>query len=104
MEKINNLLLEIKEELFNEPVVKQYFLLLTQIKENSELNELKEQIKKAQVDLSLNFGSAKKVHQKKKDELIYLQNLYNEHPLIVNYNFVFNEVSNLLKQVEEILK
>ncbi|MDY0100506.1 MAG: YlbF family regulator [Bacilli bacterium] len=104
MELINSLLLEIKEELLNEPVVKQYFLLLEQIKKNNELHDLKEKIKKAQVDLSLHFGSSKKVHQKKKEELLRLQKLYDEHPLIVNYNFVFNEVNNLLKAIEEILK
>ena len=98
MELINSLLLEIKEELLNEPVVEQYFLLLEQIKKNNELYDLKEKIKKAQVDLSLHFGSSKKVHQKKKEELLRLQKLYDEHPLIVNYNFHLPSIYSIISR------
>lgn len=104
MDKINKILLETKEELFNEPIVKQYFLLLKQIEENAELNELKEKIQKAQVDLSMHFGSKESIHQKKKDYLLNLVKQYDEHPLIVNYNFVFEEVNNLLLKMKEILE
>ena len=104
MKTLDQILAEVKEELDKEPIVQTYFSLKEQIESNEELNKLKDQIAKAQVELSVNFGSNDKVYLKKKESLLVLKKRFNEHPLVINYHFVCEEVNELLIAIKNILE
>ena len=82
--------------------VKQYLLLKEEINASVEINKLQEMIKAAKKDLALSFAT--KEHQEKKEKYLALQSEYDNHPLIVNFNVVKEEVSYLLNKIEDSLK
>lgn len=98
-EKVEVALKKVKEQLFNEPEVKEYFDLKSQIKANEELINLDKNIKDLQRELCKNPTNSE-LTKKYQDAL----KIYNSHPLIINFNRVREEVNDLLRMIKEILE
>ena len=90
MDKIIELAKELKTELDNLPLFQEYKRIKELMDSSSELEELKRKIALAKV------RGNNDEHQRLLDE-------YNNHPLIVNYNSLKNEVYDYLKQISEIV-
>lgn len=87
--------LEVKE-------VKQYLLLKEEILSSEEINELEKNLKQAQKDVALSLG--KPNYEENKKRYFSLKKTYDEHPLIVNFNVMQEEVSYLLNYLKDKLQ
>lgn len=81
----------LKEKLFNEPIIKQYFSLKESIENDISLNELKREI--------IRYTKENKIN-----EANVLKAQYDNHPIVANFNIVKEEVVNLLKEIKEVLE
>ena len=81
---------ELKEEIHKDPLIVEYLRVKKLYESNNEINKLKKDIALA------------KAHHK--DELHKdLLAKYNSHPLVVNYNYLKEEVSNYLSEISKIV-
>lgn len=87
--------LEVKE-------VKQYLLLKEEIVNSQELKDLQLKLKKSQKEMALSLGTSS--YEQNKSKYLELKNKYENHPLVVNFNVMQEEVSYLLKNLENKLK
>ena len=87
MNKVSDSILELKETIFKEPTVQEYLTLKKAIKESEELIKLQEDI--------LYFNKNNQSMKAKE-----LMEIYNSHPLIVNYNNVKDDVNDLLNEIK----
>ena len=87
--------LEVKE-------VKQYLLLKEEIVNSQELKDLQLKLKKSQKEMALSLGTSS--YEQNKSKYLELKNKYENHPLVVNFNVMQEEVSYLLKTLENKLK
>lgn len=90
-DEILNLTKELKEELYQSELFKQYFLLKKQIENNNELFNLRTKMKKA----------AKNCDQK--DIFMQLQQEYYNHPLMVNFKQIEDQVWDELAMLKNII-
>ena len=90
MDKTIEIAHELKRELDNLPLFIEYKRVKTLVENSTELEELKKSI-----------ALAKLHHQDKEHKRLLSE--YNNHPLIVNYEALKNEVYNYLNQISEIV-
>ena len=100
---VNEALFELKEQLINEPIVKEYFRLLSLIENDEQLSILDKEIKIHQKLMSTNMNNDE-IYFKEKEIYESKLNQYNTHPLIINFNNTKDEVASLLQQLEQILQ
>ena len=100
---VNEALFELKEQLINEPIVKEYFRLLSLIENDEQLSILDKEIKFHQKLMSTNINNDE-IYFKDKEIYESKLNKYNNHPLIINFNNTKDEVAALLQQIEQILQ
>lgn len=100
---VNEALFELKEQLINEPIVKEYFRLLSLIENDEQLSILDKEIKLHQKLMSTNMNNDE-IYFKEKEIYESKLNQYNNHPLIINFNNTKDEVASLLQQIEQILQ
>lgn len=86
----------------NEPSIKQYLSLKEKINQSKELKELNEKIIKAKKTLALSFNSNN--YEQAKKDYESLNNLMINHPLIVNFEVVKEEVAFLIDNLVDQLK
>jgi len=103
MDNIEEKLGLLKREIMDRPCVKEYLQLRAQIEQNEELSSLRDEIRSAQRQLSLSMGDAAK-HAANKGKYIQLQAKYDNHPLIVNFASVKEDVDELLKSTAKLLE
>lgn len=103
MDKIDTLLQEIKEDLHNEDIVKEYFRLKNIIEHDKEILDLQKQV---------SFHQKRMCENKNNDE-IYVQekalyekydDLLKKHPIVINYSEAKEEITSLLKEIQGVLK
>ena len=82
--------------------VKQYLLIKKEIESSKEIALLREKLKKAQKDMALSMGDVS--YKEKKDIYYKAKREYEDHPLVVNYLSLQDEVYSLLKELEINLK
>ena len=90
MDKIIKTAKEIRQEIDNEEVIKEYYRL-------KELYEKDEELKRLRSEIS----RLASLH--KEEEKNALLELYNNHPLVNNYNQAKEEAMNLLREVKNII-
>lgn len=90
MDKIISLSKELKELIDNEEVSKEYMKVKSLLENNEELEALRKEIVKY-----------KNVDKAKYDSL---KERYDNHPIIINYNFLKEELLDLLKEVKDELE
>lgn len=85
-------------DFLNVKEVKQFLLIKEEISHSEELTLLKEKLKLSQKDMALSIG--KKDYNEKKDNYFQTKKEYENHPLIVNYNVLLDEVNYLLTELK----
>ena len=88
MSRIEELAKELRKELENSELIKEYNKVKNAVESNEELNSLKAKIAKSVND--------KELHEK-------LLNEFNSNPLVINLCELEVEVKELLKEVTEII-
>lgn len=92
----------VRDNLFNDPIVAEYFLLKKQIENDSYLTDLHNNIVIYAKIMTTNIN----------DDQIYFENKekyerelekYNSHPLIVDFKEISKEVNMLLLQLKNII-
>ena len=96
---LNNL----KKELFEEPLIKEYFRLKKIIEKDEEINNLLDQIKYHQQKMAQNV-SDDNLYFIEKDIYESLLNRYKNNPLIQNYEKISEEAHALLLEIKDILE
>lgn len=95
LDEFINDFLEVKE-------VKQYLLLKEEIVNSQELKDLQLKLKQSQKNMALSLGTS--TYEENKKKYLILKDKYEKHPLVVNFNVMQEEVSYLLKTLENKLK
>ncbi len=90
------------DEFLKEPSIKQFLLLKKQIEEDDEIISLRERLKKSQKEMALSLGT--NLYESNKDKYNELKMEYDNHPLIVNYYVLKDEVDYLLNELKDKLK
>ena len=98
-ESLNSL----KEELFNLEEVKAYFKLKNEIENNEELISLTKEISHLQRMMTLNIDDYEK-HLDYKTQYEICLKKYNNHPIIVNFENVKEEVYQILTSIKTIIE
>ncbi len=81
---------ELKEELLKEPLIAEYLRVKELVDKDEEINLLKKDIALAKAHKN------DKLHQE-------LLSRYNNHPLVVNYNVLKEEVNEYLLEISKIV-
>ena len=81
---------ELKEELYNEPLIMEYL----RVKEIFENNEELEKMRRNIARLSINKNSEEYINKKKE---------YDHHPLVSNYYQLKEDVMDLLSEISKIV-
>ncbi len=89
----------VKEELYSDSSVMEYFRLKKAIEENEELKKLDIEIRKIQKEVCRKNNKQNILDDEKLKEL---KAKFDNHPLIVNYNKVKEEVFSLLNEIKEV--
>lgn len=80
----------LKKELDNSPIIQEYLSLKKIIENDEELKKTREDI-------------ARLTNDNKLEERDALLAIYNDHPIVINYEQAREEVINLLTQIKDIL-
>ena len=81
---------ELKEEILKEPLIVEYLRVKELVESNEEINSLKKQIALAKAHNDNDLHKS-------------LLDRYNNHPLVVNYNVLKEEVSEYLLEISKIV-
>ena len=82
--------------------VKQFLLLKDELSKSKEIEMLKEEVKTSQKEMALSMGT--NLYQKKKDYYLAKKREYENHPLVVNYNTLKEEVDYLINELVDKIK
>ena len=93
----------LSNSLFEMDEVKHYFALKQAILDDKELLEINEKMRKHQ-KLMVESINDPESHKKEKELYFEYKNQYENHPLVINFNVMQEEVSYLLKTLENKLK
>ena len=98
MDNLDNALFSLKEELYSLPLIKEFLKIKQEINDNERLSNLDKNIKRLQhQSCKNNDKTAKETYLKLKEE-------FDNDPLVVNYQILYEEVNNLLKEIKQILE
>lgn len=103
MNKVNDALLDVKNELYSDPIVQEYFRLLNLIKNDEYLTKLDKEMREHQKKMCENMNDDEIYHQEKDAYEASLNELKN-NPLYLNFKTVEEEVINLLNEVKDTLQ
>ena len=90
MNKTDEALQHLSEELYKLPEVKEFLQLKEALEKDEELKAMRQEI-------------ARLTNEWKKEEHDKLVKVYNSHPLVANYLAMRDEVAALLTQIKDIL-
>ena len=103
MIKVEDALLDVKKELYSQPIIKEYFRLLDLIKNDEHLTKLDSDMRKHQKAMCENMDNDE-VYVKEKAAYEACLNEINNNPLYLNFENVKEEVINLLSEVKDTLQ
>ncbi len=101
MDELSQKLLDLKEELYSNPLVVEYFHLKKAIEDDPELSALDSDIRKLQKELC--FKNKRKNIEDDK-ALKQLKEKFDSHPLVIDYIKVKEELFILLNEIKEELE
>ena len=102
MNKFDELLSSLKEELQNEECVKQYFYYKNLVDNDPSLKELDEQVRFHQKEMCRNKDN-NDVYFKEKAIYEELKNKLDNNPILINYQIARDEVFSLLVDIKNLL-
>ena len=103
MNKVNDALLDVKNELYSDPIVQEYFRLLNLIKNDEYLTKLDKEMRDHQKKMCENMNNDD-VYLKEKEAYEASLNELKSNPLYLNFKTVEEEVINLLNEVKDTLQ
>ena len=98
MDNLDNALFSLKEELYSLPLIKEFLKIKQEINDNERLSNLDKNIKRLQQK------SYKNNDKLAKEEYLKLKEEFDNDPLVVNYQILYEEVHDLLKEIKQILE
>ena len=102
MTDISLLIKNAKEALYENELVKEFFRLRELVLNNEEINELSKEVKYHEKEMT-NHMNNDEVYFKEKALYESYKNKLDNHPLMVDFNIISNEVYDLLLEVKSIL-
>lgn len=90
MNSVDDVLLSLKDELDNLPLIQEYKSLKEVVESDEELKRMRQEI-------------ARLTNEEKYEERDALLVIYNAHPIINNFNQIKEEVKELLRQIKDII-
>ena len=102
MNNIDELTSSLKEELFNEQCVKEYFYYKDLVEKDSSLKDLDEQVRFHQKEMCRNKDN-NEAYFKEKEIYEELKNKIDNNPILINYQIAKDEVFSLLVDIKHIL-
>ena len=102
MNNIDELLSSLKEELFNEDCVKEYFYYKNLVEKDATLKELDEQVRFHQKEMCKNKDN-NEIYFKEKAIYEDLKSQLDNNPILINYQIAKDEVFSLLVDIKHIL-
>lgn len=103
MNKFSDALKDVKNELYQDPLIKEYFSLLEQINNDEYLIKLDKEMKHHQNKMCQNMNNDE-VYLSEKEAYEKCLNELKNNPLYVNFCNVKEEVKNLLSEVKDALQ
>lgn len=103
MSNIEVLLQDVKQELYSEPSIKEYFRLKEIIKNNDDLALLEREVLSLQKKMCENMNNDE-IYKSTKEKYEEKLALLNSNPIYQNFLTVKEEVTSLLLEVSEVLK
>lgn len=103
MKSFEEALKEVKDSLYNQKEVEDYFALKAAIQNNEALQELEKEINFTKRQLTLSINDEEK-HRAIKERYLSLKSQYENHPLVQNFYIVKEELYDLLMQMKNILE
>ena len=102
MNNIDELLSSLREEIFNEPCVKEYFYYKKMLDSDPSIKELDEQVRHHQKEMCKNKNNDELYF---KEKAIYeeLKKKFDSNPILINYQIAKDEVFSLLVDIKNIL-
>ena len=102
MTNLEKVLSEFKEELFDEPCVKEYFYYKNLVENDESIKALDEEIRFHQKEMCKNKDNNEKYF---KEKSLYedLKNKLDSNPILINYQIAKEEVFSLLVDIKHIL-
>ena len=102
MNNIDEHLSSLKEELFNEDCVKEYFYYKYLVEKDATLKELDEQVRFHQKEMCKNKDN-NEIYFKEKAIYEDLKSQLDNNPILINYQIAKDEVFSLLVDIKHIL-
>ncbi len=102
MNEIDTILKEVKDILYDETIVKEFFRVRTLINKNEEINSLEINMKYHEKEMTKHINDDE-IYFKEKELYQFYKEKLEYNPLMQNYNQIFNEVYDLLLEVKSIL-
>ena len=102
MNRIDELISSIVEELNQEECVKQYFYYKNILEKNEELKKLDSEVRFHQKEMCKNKNNSD-VFEKEKTLYEELKNKLDNNPILINYQIAKDEVFSLLVDIKNVL-
>ncbi len=102
MNNIDELISSLKDELFNEDCVKEYFYYKNLVEKDVSLKELDEQVRFHQKEMCKNKDN-NEIYFKEKAIYEDLKSQLDNNPILINYQIAKDEVFSLLVDIKHIL-
>ena len=102
MNKIDELISSLKEELYNEECVKEYFYYKNLVENDPEIKALVEQVRFHQKEMCKNKDNDE-IYFKEKEIYEELKKQFDSNPVLINYQIAKDEVFSLLVDIKKLL-
>ena len=102
MNKIDELISSLKEELYNEECVKEYFYYKKLVENDPDIKVLDEQVRFHQKEMCKNKDNDE-IYFKEKEIYEELKKQFDSNPVLINYQIVKDEVFSLLVDIKKLL-
>lgn len=103
MNNFDNALENVKNELYSEPLVKEYFRIKSIVESDEEIISLEKNVKEHQKKMCENINSDE-VYLKEKNLYEKAVKSLNSHPVYSNYLKLKEEILLLLNEIKEVLE
>lgn len=102
MNKFENTLESLQKELFKEQCVKEYFYYKNIIEDDNKLKKLDEELRFHQKEMCKNKNNDE-IYKKEKEAYEKAKKLFDENPILINYQIAKEEVFSLLVDIKSLL-
>ena len=102
MNNFDELVSSLKEELYNEECVKEYFYYKQIVENDSSIKELDEQVRFHQKEMCRNKDNDE-VYFREKAIYEELKKKFDNNPVLINYQIARDEVFSLLVDIKKLL-